>query len=782
MTAQRTGRLSDLAAAGRAIPCAGNLPLEINDPDRAWFIEHGAVEIFLSEQRDGVDVVAPQHALHAEQGRLLFGVEPKLKDGLVFGFVAKGLPGTVLRELGSTGLAVLDPAELAAQTDAWLTDLATLLARDVEPVPRADILLHAGQAIKAKGLLATRRDVVWAADLPRGTAFFMGLADLPDSVSLAPVSASTWLTLMEETPVTGISSKTLAERGELLSALQDFHGVALALETINRELAIIDLVHLDRAQLNRRRADEEDARRRLFDLHRPQGDAADEGGPAGLFAALGAIGRCEGIEFKFPEPKEGIGIAQSLDTVVDLSGVRARQVNLATLERWWRVAGGSMLAFRADDGRPVALLPGGFGGFKALDPVSGRRTKVGTAHAAALSPEAWIFYRPLPPGSTNLRDLLRIGGGNWGDPMRFLLAGLLVGLATLLPAVLAGVMLNRALPIGDAGLLYAAAGALVAVAVLQALLQLVQGMALMRLEGRAISRIEAAFWDRLLRLPLDFLQRYPAGDIAMRGMVFRVLRDDVLGAVAIAAVSVAFVLPAFALIFSYQGDSTLPAGGFAFGGLVLIALICLCQIGPQRRVFAVMRSISGLLLQLVRGIPRFRTGNAEGSAYAIWARDYLRQKREEIKVGNAAAHLQAWQAAAVALPGAILVMAVPLSGDERITAGTFIVIYLLFNAFMAAYGRLSAVFSQIATVKPSLDLIHPFLVEATEVTVTGQPVDELGGSVSLDRVSFRYSIRRATDPRRCLDGVPPRRIRRHRRRIGRRKEHDFPPAARARPA
>ena len=763
MAAQRTGRLSDLAAAGRSIPCAGNQPLEISDPDRAWFVERGTVEIFLSEHRDGVEVVAPQHALHAGQGRLLFGVEPKLEDGLVFGFVAKGLPGTMLRELDRSGLAVLDPAELAAQADAWLTDLDKLLARDVEPVPRADFLLNVGQTVQAKGLLAARRDVVWAVDLPQGAAFFMGLADVPDSVSMVPVSASTWLTLMEESSVTGISSKTLAERGELLSALRDFHDVALSLESINRELAVIDLVHLDRAQLNRRRADEEDARRRLFDLQRSHGDATDEGGPAGLFAALGEIGRCEGIEFKFPEPKEGIGIAQSLDAVMDLSGVRARRVNLATLERWWRVAGGSMLAFRADDGRPVALLPGGLGGFRSLDPVSGRRTKVGAAHAAALSPEAWIFYRPLPPGSANLRDLLRVGGGNSGDLTRFLLAGLLAGLATLLPAVLAGVILNRALPIGDAGLLYAAAGALVAVAVLQALLQLTQGMALMRLEGRVISRIEAAFWDRLLRLPLDFLQRYPAGDTAMRGMVFRVLRDDVLGAVAIAAVSVAFVLPAFALIFSYQGDSTLPAGGFAFGGLVLIALICLCQIGPQRRVFEVMRSLSGLLAQLVRGIPRFRTGNAEGSAYAIWARDYLRQKREEISVGNVTAHLQAWQAAAVALPGAVLVMAVPLSGDERVTAGTFVVIYLLFNAFMAAYGRLSAVFSQIATVKPSLDLIRPFLAEATEVTVAGQPVDELGGSSLARPRLVPLQLRRATDPRRYLNGVPSRRIRRHRR-------------------
>ena len=108
----------------------------MDDPRRAWFVERGAVEVFLLEHTDGVESSLPQHALHAEQGRLLFGVAPKHEDALTLGLVAKGLPGTVLRELDSGNLAALDPAELAAQADAWLADMAALLARDVELTPR----------------------------------------------------------------------------------------------------------------------------------------------------------------------------------------------------------------------------------------------------------------------------------------------------------------------------------------------------------------------------------------------------------------------------------------------------------------------------------------------------------------------------------------------------------------------------------------------------------------------------------------------------------------------
>ena len=76
----------------------------------------------------------------------------------------------------------------------------------------------------------------------------------------------------------------------------------------------------------------------------------------------------------------------------------------------------------------------------------------------------------------------------------------------------------------------------------------------MRLEGRATSRLEAAFWDRLLRLPPRFLHCYPAGDLAMRGMAFQTVRDAVQGVVANAVLSIVFLLPAFLLIFFYDAQ------------------------------------------------------------------------------------------------------------------------------------------------------------------------------------------------------------------------------------
>ena len=62
------------ARSGTSVPCAGNLPVKLDDADSVWFIEQGVVDLFLTEFKDGVEQAPPQHLLRCESGRLLPGV------------------------------------------------------------------------------------------------------------------------------------------------------------------------------------------------------------------------------------------------------------------------------------------------------------------------------------------------------------------------------------------------------------------------------------------------------------------------------------------------------------------------------------------------------------------------------------------------------------------------------------------------------------------------------------------------------------------------------------
>jgi len=683
---------------GTAVPCAANLPADIGDPEFAWFIESGAVDLFLVERQGGVEQSAPQHMLRAGAGRLLPGTAPQ-DDVTSLGVIAKGLPGTTLRRLPVSRLGKIRNAELAEQVDAWLVDISAMLVRDVTHRPRTDAVLEAGEApMMRKGTLAVRRGVVWITELLPHAGLFTGLIDPAQgetepaaSGCALPLTPDTWFSLTREVPISTASSVELADRKLLLPAVNAFNRIAFSLERLNRQLAVADQANLARERVIGRRSDEEDARRRLFDLYGVLD--GDEGAEAtdvtALYDALRAIGRHEGIAFQ--------------------------------------------------DGRPVALLPGLLGNYREIDPASRRKRRVTAARAATLRPNAWLFYAPLRGEVSGWRDLLRLAGKGWGaDAARILLTGVLGGLITLLPAVAIGFVADEVIPVSDVGLLYGISVGLVAFGLVRALMRVLQGMTVMRFEGRATSRLESAFWDRLLRLPTRVLRRYPASDLAMRGMTFQRTRDAAQGVVGNGVLAIVFLSPAFLLIGLRDPMLGWLTGAFGLVPLVATVALGLRQIAPHRRRLRAASRLAGRLFQLINGISKLRVDGAEGSGFAVWARGYREQKRVELEVGAVEMHLRALGAALPLLAAAVLVLVLALSGPETVGVGDFIVIYVLFLLYQTAVVRLGESVSVLAGIVPAFNQIRPLLAETPETGADGQSVEMLGGDVAFDHVSFRY--------------------------------------------
>ena len=742
--------VAELAAhSGTSVPCAGNLPVHLDDPDSVWFIDQGAVDLFLVEFKDGVEQAAPQHLLRRESGRWLPGVAPDEpndhdKDTRL-SLVAKGLPGTLLKRLPASLLSEVHPAELAEQADTWLTAITDTLSRLVSHLPRATALAQPGET-RTLGpcTLSVRRGVVWVSEPPLGASLFMDMVDPVELLGASgphviPLTRTSWLTLFGEATLSGESTETLAKEGMLLPALASFHAVAFAHERLNRRLAVVDEANLERERTTSRRTAERAAWQRLFNIYDLPVNREAGVEDTALADALKIIGGHEGIDFRIPARSRPSDSPVGLVDVLDASGVRARRVRFKAEGDWWRGDSNALLAFRAKDGQPVALLPGVFGRYREVDPASKRSTRMTADRAGALADEAWMFYRPLPPGDVKPADLLRIAlHGSGADLARLVIAGLPGGLIKLLPALALGFVANHAVAGGSAGALYAVAVTLAGFGLLGALLHLLQSSAMMRLEGRSASRVEAAFWDRLMRLPPSVLHRHPAGDLAMSGMTFQNLRDGLQGVVADGLLSIVFLLPVFGVIFFYDAALGVVALVFSLASLLVTAVLGLRQISPYGRMISAVRRVAGRLFQIVNGIAKLRVENAEGSAFAIWARDYREQKGAEIELGAIEGHSRAFGAALPFLAAGVLLFAVAATGDRNVPAGDFLVVYTVFIAFQSAIARLGESFGAIAAMLPAFDQMRPLLAAVPESEIEGEPVERLGGEILFDRVSFRY--------------------------------------------
>ncbi|MDE0371881.1 MAG: ATP-binding cassette domain-containing protein [Rhodospirillales bacterium] len=744
--------IAELAArSGTSVPCAGNLPVRLDDPDSVWFIDQGAVNLFLVEFKDGVERAAPQHLLRCETGRLLPGVAPDKEDehekDTTLSLIAKGSPGTLLKRLPASLLSEIHPAELAKQTDTWLTAVTDTLSRFASHLPRPTALAEPGLTqTLAPCTLSVRRGVVWVSQPSRGASLYMDMVDqaeLTDAGSsheaVIPLTRTSWLTLLDEATLAAKSTETLAQEGVLLPALASFHAVAFNLERLNRRLAVVDDANLERERTTSRRTAETAARRRLFNIYDRPADRDADVEDTALGDALRIIGRHQGIDFRIPPRSTLSDSPVGLVDVLDASGVRARRVRFESGGSWWRGDSTALLAFRARDGQPVALLPGMFGRYREIDPVSKRSVRVTADRAGALKNEAWMFYRPLPARNVKPRDLLRIAlHGSAGDLARLVIAGLPGGLIKLLPALALGFVANHIVAGGSAGVLYALAATLAGFGLLGALLHLLQSTAMMRLEGRSASRVEAAFWDRLMRLPSGILRRHPAGDLAMSGMTFQSLRDGLQGIVADSLLSVVFLLPVFGVIFFYDSALGIITLVFSLVSLLVSVALGLRQISPHGRMINAARRVAGRLFQIVGGIVKLRVESAEGSAYAIWARDYREQKRAELELGALEAHSRAFAAALPFLAGGVLLFAVVIVSDRNVPVGDFLVVYTVFIAFQTAIARLGESFGTVAAMLPAFKQMRPLLAAVPETDVEGEPVNRLGGEILFDRISFRY--------------------------------------------
>ena len=745
MTVSVPCTLADLAAeVGTEVPCTNSLQIMFDDSRYVWVVDTGAVDIFLVDTENGEDKSAPQPLLRAAEGRLLPGVTPSTGN-TTLSFRARGLPGTVLRRLHASRLATVDPAEVAAQVELWVVELSATISRYVRHPPLPDALPRPGETVEVQGVLCARRGVVWVSRPLAGASLFMDLVDWADfdtgdgSIGAIPLTPTGWLRLNGQERMSARSSESLAQEGTLLSALEPFHAASLALERLNRQFFVADQANLARERASNRQGGEQSARHRLFDLYGVREGWELDAEETALTGALRIIGARQGIEFRVPTHSGAVGTPVGLDDILEASGVRARQVRLDQADTWWLGDNNPMLAFRAVDGRPVALLPGVFGRYREHDPVSGRSTRVTAQRAGALKAEAWLFYRPLPDDDkVGLAELARIAWqGSAVDILRLVLAGLPVGLITLLPALALGFVADRITGNGGFGEVYAVTAALAALGLLGAMLFMLQGTASMRLGGRAASRIEAAFWDRMLRLPYGALQRFPPGDLAVRAMALESLRQGAQGVVADALVSVVFLLPVFLVVLFHHATLGLVALVLGVASLLVTVVFGLLQMAPRNRVIDAYRQVGSGLFQSIGGISRLRAGSAEGLAFAAWARNYHEQKRAELALDAIQVHSRAFCAALPLLTTAGLVLAAVLA-DETILAGDFLIVFGVSMAFQTAVGRFAESFGMIAGLMPSLAQIRPLLSDMPERPAEGEPVDALNGDILFDGVSFRY--------------------------------------------
>jgi ATP-binding cassette subfamily C protein len=463
--------------------------------------------------------------------------------------------------------------------------------------------------------------------------------------------------------------------------------------------------------------------------------AAPAVGSDALLLVARRVGEALDIAVKHPPGGEA---ANRLESIARASRVRTRQVLLR--EGWWRQDGGPMVGFAGEERRPVALLRAA-GGYVMHDPTAGADERVTDAVAETLAPQAYTFYRPFPDQPIGLGDLVRFGvRGCQRELLVVLLMGAVAGVLSLVTPIATGKIFNDIIPGAARPELAQLTAILLVIAVSTALFNLTSGIALLRIEGKMGSGIQAAVWNRLLALPMPFFRPYTAGDLAVRAMGIDAIRQILSGATTTAILSGLFSLFHLGLLFHYSTR-------LALWALLLLAIavgvscgVSYLQLRHQRLVAMREAKLSGTVLQFLSSIAKLKVAGAEVHAFNIWARRFSEQRRLQYRarsVGN----VQAAFSAAFPLLATLVIymMAMPLLTVSReLNTGDFLAFTSSFGICLSSLLSASSALLSTLAVVPLYEQAKPILMTCAEVDTAKADPGRLAGGIDAQHMSFRY--------------------------------------------
>ena len=442
-----------------------------------------------------------------------------------------------------------------------------------------------------------------------------------------------------------------------------------------------------------------------------------------------------GLTIVAPQARSDVGRSvHGIEAVALASRLRTRPIRL--VGQWWRHDTGPLIGYRKDDS-PVALMPSGRG-YQMVDPASGTTTRMTPAVAKDLSPQATILYRPLPEGTRTPRDLLRFGlSESKRDIATFAWSGLVVALLGLLVPILTGTVLGTYVPRNQRAMLVEVCLLVIASGLVSGVFAAVQNLTILRLEGRVDATIQAGIWDRLLALPLRFFAKYSTGDLSTAALAVNAVRDTISGVATTATIALLAGILNLVLVFFYSVTLGLVAVGLVLLALGVGAVAGVKQVRLQREIFALERSLSARVFQLLTGLSKLRVAAAEDRGFVSWAADFTRSRNLKMRARVIQNFVTTFNAGFI-LVATLVIFA--LAGEVvHLPTSAFLSYFAASTLLLAATLQFTGTAVTVMSVVPMMENLEPILTSEREISPDKSSPGELSGEIEFNHVVFSYT-------------------------------------------
>jgi NHLM bacteriocin system ABC transporter ATP-binding protein len=735
--------------------------LDISKPMTCWIVAVGYMDVFWQPAKpyDGVPPKQKAHVMRIQAGEILFGFEPKHEcvavasaDSEVYAIATQ-----TLYNLATDGAT---KQMMISCIDTWLNKLC--LAATSYTKPQQTTLLagtekqwcvQQGEAIQAMD------GVIWVDSSSQ--LLLNGIYPL-DEHSVIPISQPAWLETKGEAWVDTCLTEDIfgaSEYEQAFAYAQDIYVHMYMRRVAEDKKSLLQAID------KRQRLQQAHITSAIQDLALVIEDdirVVEDLSSIPLVAACQYIAQEMGFTIKVPQEGQDNfkHIKDPLALIARASGFRTRRVTLSG--EWWNSDHGPLLAFQQHDEKPYALIQGKGGDYLLIDPQKSMAVKVDNAVASKLKQDAYMLYAPLPQGKPADVKTLFISAlkGRASDIWRIVLMVLFVGILSMATPLVTEQVMSIAIPEAQYEQMWVLGVGLIAIAVASALFSLVQSIAVLRIEGMMDNRLQAAVWDKLLRLPSSFFRRFTVGDLLNRASGVDAIRQLLTSSLVSSLIAAITGLFSFILMMYYNVFLALSVVALSLVLAVLTYIVGRQAILKNKDYLIKKADIMTDVLQYLNAMAKLRVSASEADAFSKWAKAYAgaehinieqNTKMNIVTVSNTIftymTMVSIFFVLAMQSDQLLSFFTAPKSWhdiDQRTLTHTMSV--ASFIAFNTAYGQFSSAISKmtnqainLAMAKPLYERLKPILDAKEENTSGALDASGLTGDIEIKNVYFRYS-------------------------------------------
>lgn len=483
------------------------------------------------------------------------------------------------------------------------------------------------------------------------------------------------------------------------------------------------------------------------------GQQAKDADSTPLFQACRSLGKRQGIDFRLPESAETES-GNPVTAIARASGVRCREIKLEGA--WWHRDHGPLLGFLDPGGQgdrdemPAAFLPRMTGGYMVI-PGDGsepfalgaslplRRGRDAGSLRGSPASRAYMFYRCFPDRVLSAKDILSFSfRDSAADLAGIIFLSLLSSLIALAVPMFTQMVFRDIIPSGDRGSLVGVAAMLGATSLVLSAFAFVQGMFTTRLQGRIDLGLQAAIWDRILRLPAGFFRQFSTGDLAVRILNFSHFTRSVSGNLLPALFGALFSLVNLIFVLAFSPSLAMLALILVLGSTLVSFIVAFLEHGPLHDETEARGRVSGEAFQLLSAIAKLRDSGSEERAFARWGEGFSAMMRHSLKARKISIMGRVFATGFPMLCSALIALAFFRLKPSLFLTGQYMAFNASFGLLLGASTGLTMALAQISGLMPLYRRILPLFRTLPENGVRKSPPGKLRGSVRMTSVSFSY--------------------------------------------